>query len=312
MSPWPPEGEPTGKGKEPVTLPRPGHADLAGVIKYGLSDVRNALERRECASHGRDRGGGRRGEGAAAHDRRRSREQRGHRAAGGEDRRQRGPTVTRSVASSRSGRRASHPASVRTRRRRSVSTRAWPGRPWAPRWSRASRSARGSAWPGCAAPRPTTRSCATRAATGARRTVRVIEAGVSNGEEIVVRAAMKPLPTLMKPLRSADLETGEPAQAFVERFDVAAVEALAVVAEACVTFESSAPRGRSSAGTPSWTSSGRGARTWSGSPGRCTSRHLAISFMRREVDGRGPRRHADRSAFRRPRPADREASRLDP
>ena len=44
-----------------------------------------------------------------------------------------------------------------------------------------------------------------------------IEAGVSNGEEIVVRAAMKPLPTLMKPLRSADLETGEPAQALVER-----------------------------------------------------------------------------------------------
>jgi chorismate synthase len=64
-----------------------------------------------------------------------------------------------------------------------------------------------------------------------------IEAGVSNGEEIVVRAAMKPLPTLMRPLRSADLETGEPAQALVERSDVAAVEALAVVAEACVAWE---------------------------------------------------------------------------
>jgi chorismate synthase len=64
-----------------------------------------------------------------------------------------------------------------------------------------------------------------------------IEAGVSNGEEIVVRAAMKPLPTLMKPLRSADLQTGDPAQALVERSDVAAVEALAVVAEACVAFE---------------------------------------------------------------------------
>src|SRR5262245_54274733 len=45
MSPWPPEGEPEGKGKEPVTLPRPGHADLAGVLKYGLDDVRDALER---------------------------------------------------------------------------------------------------------------------------------------------------------------------------------------------------------------------------------------------------------------------------
>jgi chorismate synthase len=50
-----------------------------------------------------------------------------------------------------------------------------------------------------------------------------LEAGVSNGEEIVVRAAMKPLPMLMRPL--------------VERSDVAAVEALAVVAEACVAFE---------------------------------------------------------------------------
>src|SRR3712207_1460597 len=45
MSPWPPEGEPTGKGKQPVTLPRPGHADLAGAMKFGLSDTRDALER---------------------------------------------------------------------------------------------------------------------------------------------------------------------------------------------------------------------------------------------------------------------------
>src|ERR1051325_5564320 len=45
MSPWPPEGEPSGKGTKPVTLPRPGHADLAGALKYGLEDVRDALER---------------------------------------------------------------------------------------------------------------------------------------------------------------------------------------------------------------------------------------------------------------------------
>jgi chorismate synthase len=64
-----------------------------------------------------------------------------------------------------------------------------------------------------------------------------IEAGISNGEEIVVRAAMKPLPTLMRPLRSVDLATGEPGQALVERSDVAAVEALAVVAEAAVAWE---------------------------------------------------------------------------
>ena len=45
MNPWPPEGEPHGKGTKPVTLPRPGHADLPGVFKYDLDDVRNALER---------------------------------------------------------------------------------------------------------------------------------------------------------------------------------------------------------------------------------------------------------------------------
>src|SRR5436309_7970246 len=45
MSPWPPDGEPEGKGTKPVTLPRPGHADLAGAQKHGLADVRDALER---------------------------------------------------------------------------------------------------------------------------------------------------------------------------------------------------------------------------------------------------------------------------
>src|SRR4051812_20909840 len=45
MAPWPPEGDATGKGTKPVTLPRPGHADLAGVQKFGHDDVRNSLER---------------------------------------------------------------------------------------------------------------------------------------------------------------------------------------------------------------------------------------------------------------------------
>jgi chorismate synthase len=48
---------------------------------------------------------------------------------------------------------------------------------------------------------------------------------------------MKPLPTLMRPLRSVDLVTGEAGEALVERSDVAAVEALSVVAEAAVAFE---------------------------------------------------------------------------
>ncbi len=64
-----------------------------------------------------------------------------------------------------------------------------------------------------------------------------LEAGMTNGEPIVVRAAMKPLPTLMKPLDSVDLATGEAAQALVERSDVQAVEALAVIAEAVVAWE---------------------------------------------------------------------------
>jgi chorismate synthase len=54
MAPWEPEGEPSGKGVRKVTLPRPGHADLAGVLKYGHEDVRNALERasaRQTAAH---------------------------------------------------------------------------------------------------------------------------------------------------------------------------------------------------------------------------------------------------------------------
>src|SRR6478609_8119177 len=45
MSPWPPEGEPSGKGTKPVSVPRPGHADLAGTLKFGLADTRDALER---------------------------------------------------------------------------------------------------------------------------------------------------------------------------------------------------------------------------------------------------------------------------
>ncbi len=64
-----------------------------------------------------------------------------------------------------------------------------------------------------------------------------IEPHLQRREDVVVRAAMKPLPTLMKPLQSVDLETGEPGEALVERSDVAAVEALAVVAEAAVAFE---------------------------------------------------------------------------
>jgi chorismate synthase len=64
-----------------------------------------------------------------------------------------------------------------------------------------------------------------------------IEGGISNGEEIIVRAAMKPIPTLYKPLMSVDNETKEPFEAAVERSDVCAVPAASVVAEAVVAIE---------------------------------------------------------------------------
>jgi chorismate synthase len=64
-----------------------------------------------------------------------------------------------------------------------------------------------------------------------------IEGGMSNGEDIILRAAMKPIPTLMKPLRSVDLETKKPFKASVERSDVCAVPAAGVVGEAVAAFE---------------------------------------------------------------------------
>ena len=58
------------------------------------------------------------------------------------------------------------------------------------------------------------------------------EGGMSTGEPVVVRAAMKPIATLMSPLRTVSLDTGAPAQAQSERSDVTAVPAMGVVAEA--------------------------------------------------------------------------------
>jgi chorismate synthase len=55
---------------------------------------------------------------------------------------------------------------------------------------------------------------------------------VTNGEDIRVTAYMKPISTLMKPLRSVDLATGEPSPAVIERSDVCAISAAAVVGEA--------------------------------------------------------------------------------
>jgi len=64
-----------------------------------------------------------------------------------------------------------------------------------------------------------------------------VEGGISNGEEIMVRAAMKPIPTLYKPLKSVDIISKEPFDAVVERSDVCAVPAASVVAETVVAME---------------------------------------------------------------------------
>jgi chorismate synthase len=237
MSPWPPEGEPTGKGKEAVTLPRPGHADLAGVMKYGLSDVRDALER-ASARH------------TAAIV-----------AAGGVAKallREIGIDVASSVVTEQLEKRIDDARADRDTVGGIVEVRARGVPPglgsyatkedrldarlaWTLMGTQAVKGVEiGDGFALAGLRGSEAHDEIFRDETGYRRkTNRAggIEAGVSNGEEIVVRAAMKPLPTLMKPLRSADLETGEPAQALVERSDVAAVEALAVVAEACVAFE---------------------------------------------------------------------------
>lgn len=64
-----------------------------------------------------------------------------------------------------------------------------------------------------------------------------LEGGMTNGEPLVVRAAMKPIPTLYTPLRSVDLADHQPYEASVERSDTCAVPAALVVAEAVVAIE---------------------------------------------------------------------------
>jgi len=63
-----------------------------------------------------------------------------------------------------------------------------------------------------------------------------LEGGMTNGEEIVVRAVMKPIPTLMKPLHSVDVKSHEEVLACKERSDVCAVSAASVVGEAMASF----------------------------------------------------------------------------
>jgi chorismate synthase len=83
-------------------------------------------------------------------------------------------------------------------------------------------------------------SAASRASTGnvRRRTNRAggLEGGMTTGEPLVVRVAMKPISTLMRPLATVDVATGQAASAVAERSDVTAVPAMGVIAEAMLAF----------------------------------------------------------------------------
>jgi chorismate synthase len=237
MSAWPPEGEAEGKGKEPVTLPRPGHADLAGVMKFGLEDARDALERASARHTAVVVAAGAVAKALLAEIgihvegrvlteelERQVDEARAERdTVGGVV-----EVVARGVPPGL-GSYATKEERLDARLAATVmGTQAVKGVEIGEGFALA--GLRGSE----------AHDEIFRDDRGYyRETNRAggIEAGVSNGEDIVIRAAMKPLSTLMRPLRSADLVTGEPGEALVERSDVAAVEALAVVAEACVAFE---------------------------------------------------------------------------
>jgi chorismate synthase len=237
MSPWAPEGPSEGKGKEPVTLPRPGHADLAGVMKYGLDDARDALERASARHTAAIVAAG-----AVAKALLREIDIAVESRVVGDDLEQRVDEaraqrdtvggvveiVARGVPPGL-GSYATKDERLDARLAATLmGTQAVKGVEIGEGFALA--GVRGSE----------AHDEILRDEQGYRReTNRAggIEAGVSNGEDVVVRVGMKPLPTLMRPLRSADLETGEPAEALVERSDVAAVEALAVVAEASVAFE---------------------------------------------------------------------------
>jgi chorismate synthase len=234
MSPWPPAGEPSGKGTKPVTLPRPGHADLAGALKYGHADARDALERASARQTAITVAAGAVAKGllheigievggsvvemgdvdAAKADR--------DTVGGIVEVRARGVPPGLGSYATKDDRLDARLAAALMGIQAVKGVEIGAGFELAgKRGSEAHdeifRDERGFY-------RETNRAGG-------------IEGGVSNGEEVVVRAAMKPLPTLMRPLRSVDLETGEPAEALVERSDVAAVEALSVVAEASVAFE---------------------------------------------------------------------------
>jgi chorismate synthase len=231
MSPWPPDGEPQGKGTKPVTLPRPGHADLAGALKFAHEDVRNTLERASARQTAITVAAGAvskallatidaevAGSVVAMGDVDEAKAERDT-VGGVVEVRARGVPPGLGSYATKEGRLDARLAGALMGIQAVKGVEIGDGFDLA---SLRGSQAHDEILPGFR--RETNRAGG-------------IEGGVSNGEEIVVRAAMKPLPTLMRPLRSVDLVSGEPGEALVERSDIAAVEALSVVAEASVAFE---------------------------------------------------------------------------
>lgn len=238
MSPWPPDREPSGKGTAPVTTPRPGHADLAGAQKYGLEDVRDALERASARQTAVLTAAGAVAKALLAEI--------GVSVAGSvvdleglaarvEAARAERDTVGGVVEVRATGVPPGF-GSYATREERLDARLA--GALMGIQAVKGVEIGEGFALAGLRGSEA--HDEIVRGDHGLRRTTNRaggVEAGVSNGEDLLVRAAMKPLPTLMRPLQTVDLAGGGPATALVERSDTAAVEALAVVAEAAVAFE---------------------------------------------------------------------------
>ena len=267
MNPWPVEAD-----VPEVHLPRPGHADLAGVQKFGFTDVRNVLERasaRETAA--RVAGGAlakaflralgvevvshviQIGAGAGA-------------AAGASyaladfadvdaspvrcldadaskamveeinvlrkqqrvDRRDLRAARVRARARARLARLVGAAARRADRRRAALASRP----------PRASGSATGSTSPGRPGSEAHDEIFYSEERGYYRETNRSggLEGGMTTGEPLVARVAMKPIPTLTKPLRSVDIATREPAQALRERTDSCVVPAAGVVGEAMLAI----------------------------------------------------------------------------
>ena len=266
MNPWPVEAE-----VPEVHLPRPGHADLVGTWKYRLSDVRDILERASARETAARVAGG-----ALAREFLRALgvEVRSHvvqigdvlaPSPGAHARWRTSPASTRTRSAAWTRRPAARWSPTSTRS----------GRPTS-RSAASSRSSPSASCPGLGShtsweERLDGRLAGALASIQACKGVSLgdgfdvagrpgsqahdeiffdegrgfyretnhsggLEGGMTTGEPLVARAAMKPLPTLTKPLRSVDIATRKPAEALRERTDSCVVPAAGVVGEAMVAF----------------------------------------------------------------------------